>query len=731
MMPDWWRAALLVGLETGLLGWLSRRATRDQRLRYVVLGSFAVRLLVAVVLYASSYWRGPLLSSLQLGNGFWVFGLDSRAYDHFGRIVTENWAKGIELPRPEIGFEYIAFVAGWYRLLGAHPLYPIVVNCWLAALNSLLAYLIGRKLAGHRAALLGAMLVGFWPSSLLWSSQLLKDPLSWLLLFTALWLVVHTGPMETLRPRWRLERWIVCVVALSAVLILLTRVRFYLGSALSLAAITVFVPVLIMTWKRRQFWRGLRYGGIALIIVGSTLFARTLDSFTLLSPAHPERGHFRLAVQYQQEGRLDDAEGEFAQAITLNNGYREAYLGRAAVQVQQGELDQALQGYLSYLEREDPQRRALVKQLIARIYADQGLRDFEQGKLTEAVAAYEHALLFDSFSALIYANLGIVLGQQQQFERAHTMLAKALSAAQTSEERERERERIRIEQERIRAEQEQIRLAEQERIMIAMQEDRAQAPITTELSQPKPSPMPGRARAPAQKPRLLELPEMSLVALATTAFSLEPNQKDSGAFPPRLGGRHVELLAYSVSQMKEQALVTASEATPERLDVWRHGFVASGGHSLMDPLAMISNPGQLLRYVPRALAIGFLAPFPWQWFDLRGSTGIMRALAGVEMLVFYLLMPGMIVGIGRILRSRRSEDIFLLVFSVVTSVAVSLVVANLGTLFRLRLQFLFPLLIIAATGRPLECYSRMTTLVLASCHRRFASLRAWRYGRAA
>ena len=725
----WWKVALLIGVGTGILWWLGGRATRDQRLRQVVLASFAVRLFVAAAFFAGSYWRWPFFfRALQRGDGFWIFGLDSRAYDHFGRIVANSWTNGIELPKPEIGFEYIAFVAGWYRFLGPHPAYPIVVNCWFGVLNGLLAYVIGRKLTGHRAALLGAALVSCWPSSLIWSSQLLKDPLSWSLLFATLALIVHAGPSDRLR-RWRrIGSWVLYVAALSTLVILVTRVRFYLGSALSAAAIAVFVPIVAVTVMRRQFQRGLRYGAIALIVLLSTLFARTLDIFTLLSPAHPERGHFRLAVQYRQEGKLGDAAGEFTQAINLNNGYRDAYLGRAAVQVQQGELDKALHGYMSYLEQEDPERRSLVKQLIARIYADQGLRDFEQGKLTEAVAAHERALLFESSSAPIYANLGIVLGEQRQFERANAMLAKALSAAQTSEERERvqiEQERIRAEQEhirlaaqeRIRAEQKHIRLAAQERIMAAMPKDRAQAPTTTELSQPKPSPMPERARAPAQKPRLLELPETSLVALATTAFSLEPDRKSrvlvpQGSRPDHedsWGGRRAEVLAHSVSQMNEQALATASETTPEMLGAWRRGFVVSGGHSLMDPMAMIASPGQLLLYAPRALAIGVLAPFPWQWVDVRGSTGIMRAMAGIEMLLWYLLLPCMVVGVGRLLKRPwlQPEFVFFLVTILMMAVSLSLVVANLGSLFRLRLHFFLPLLLVAASGDPFMCYQQI------------------------
>ena len=127
----------------------------------------------------------------------------------------------------------------------------------------------------------------------------------------------------------------------------------------------------------------------------------------------------------------------------------------------------------------------------------------------------------------------------------------------------------------------------------------------------------------------------------------------------------------------------------------------------MDPWAQISSPGRLLTYLPRAMVIGFLAPFPWQWFDTKGSTGIMRAFAGIEMVLLYLFLPGIVLGVWRLVKQHRPEGLFVLAFIVLTAVALSLVVANLGTLFRLRLVFLLPLLVVAAMGEPLQVYRRI------------------------
>lgn len=112
-------------------------------------------------------------------------------------------------------------------------------------------------------------------------------------------------------------------------------------------------------------------------------------------------------------------------------------------------------------------------------------------------------------------------------------------------------------------------------------------------------------------------------------------------------------------------------------------------------------------YMPRALAVGFLAPFPWQWFDAQGSTGAMRTVAGLEMLLVYLLLPAILLGVVRTLRARRPEGFLLLAVVGVMAIPLSLVVANIGTLFRLRLLFLLPLLLVAAQGEPWRTYTRV------------------------
>jgi len=127
----------------------------------------------------------------------------------------------------------------------------------------------------------------------------------------------------------------------------------------------------------------------------------------------------------------------------------------------------------------------------------------------------------------------------------------------------------------------------------------------------------------------------------------------------------------------------------------------------MDSWAEIKSLQRLIKYLPRALLIGTLAPFPSQWFDTKGSTGVMRTLAGIEMICLYFLFPGILMSIWHMVRRGNAAGVFLLTFTLLLAMGLSLVVANLGTLFRLRLQFLLPLVMFAPIGHPMTAYRRL------------------------
>ena len=150
-----------------------------------------------------------------------------------------------------------------------------------------------------------------------------------------------------------------------------------------------------------------------------------------------------------------------------------------------------------------------------------------------------------------------------------------------------------------------------------------------------------------------------------------------------------------------------SPASTRALYAARRGFISSGGYSLIDPDILFDNPMEVLAYLPRGLSIALLSPFPRQWFDTGGRTGVFRIGSMVEVLLIYLLVFAFF---GRMREARKYLGIrtgVVLVFVALTAIPMSLTVANLGTLFRLRLQFLIPLLLLICVVDVLGFYRRI------------------------
>jgi hypothetical protein len=119
--------------------------------------------------------------------------------------------------------------------------------------------------------------------------------------------------------------------------------------------------------------------------------------------------------------------------------------------------------------------------------------------------------------------------------------------------------------------------------------------------------------------------------------------------------------------------------------------------SNVDTHIQLTGMADILRYTPRAAAIGFFAPFPNMWLTSGkrvGSAG--RLLSGIETLAMYAIEVLAIIGLWRV---RRRVAVWLLVGTATIGViALGLIVVNVGALYRLRYAFLILIIIIAAGG---------------------------------
>ena len=137
-----------------------------------------------------------------------------------------------------------------------------------------------------------------------------------------------------------------------------------------------------------------------------------------------------------------------------------------------------------------------------------------------------------------------------------------------------------------------------------------------------------------------------------------------------------------------------AQQVPDKMNDLRQGFINTGGKSIIDPKVEVGTPLSAVRYLPRSLVLVFLAPFPRQWFEIGGDTAVFRRLASIEMILIYLLLVGCLCRWRELRPYLGAQTAVLGCFILLVAVPMALTVANLGTLFRLRLQFLMPLLVL-------------------------------------
>ncbi|MBU4258593.1 MAG: hypothetical protein KKH45_04310, partial [Proteobacteria bacterium] len=123
--------------------------------------------------------------------------------------------------------------------------------------------------------------------------------------------------------------------------------------------------------------------------------------------------------------------------------------------------------------------------------------------------------------------------------------------------------------------------------------------------------------------------------------------------------------------------------------VWRYrtNVVRTGGNTVIDPYISLNSAGAFIPYFPRALQIGFLSPFPSEWFR-TGSTPATtigkRAIGGV-MIFFYICLAFFIWGLWEY---RKSLEFWIItIHSTFGIIVFTYVYPNVGSLSRMRYGF--------------------------------------------
>lgn len=134
----------------------------------------------------------------------------------------------------------------------------------------------------------------------------------------------------------------------------------------------------------------------------------------------------------------------------------------------------------------------------------------------------------------------------------------------------------------------------------------------------------------------------------------------------------------------------------ERIAIARAKFVVYGhGSSPIDENVLFKSTSDIVRYVPRALEIGYFAPFPSLWFGTGFKVGAAgRILSGFEMLLTYIFEALACFFVWQ--TRRRFSSWLLLLATSLGMLSLGLVIANVGTLYRVRYPFWILIVIMAA-----------------------------------
>jgi 4-amino-4-deoxy-L-arabinose transferase-like glycosyltransferase len=210
----------------------------------------------APVFDAAAY--AAIAANLERGEGF---SLGSRATQ-----PASNYSPGLPL-----------FTAGLYEVTGGvHERFARLALALIGALSVLFAYLIGRRLSGPAAGLIGAGAVAIYPALLEYQGMLMGEPLAAALLsgavLAAFW---AAGPGLRARERWLLP---------GALFGLLALVRpEYLAVAL-LVSLVVLAKEFRADWRKSVARAAILLLGVAIVVVPWTARnAIALDRFVPIS----------------------------------------------------------------------------------------------------------------------------------------------------------------------------------------------------------------------------------------------------------------------------------------------------------------------------------------------------------------------------------------------------------------------------------------------------------------
>ena len=220
---------------------------------------------IVMVLLMFSIGRAQLWPSHFDDNGLGIFAADSYIYEneimYLARLLkTEGflaWAIAPSQLHLRLYSLFYAPFSSWTRfnILTVEPL-----NLFYYLASLVLVFKVGREIYDRRAGLLAATIVALWPSLLLHTTQLLRDPLLDVVMLALLLIMTRA-----LTSKYSWQAGLLSGACACLTLILLYIVRAAMWDVVRIMAGLGFVLLLIRMWRERRLLAGSLIVSLALL----------------------------------------------------------------------------------------------------------------------------------------------------------------------------------------------------------------------------------------------------------------------------------------------------------------------------------------------------------------------------------------------------------------------------------------------------------------------------------
>jgi hypothetical protein len=243
------QALLSVIAGVALFSMWRRVASSNRWVAWLVTAGVLIRAVCGQVVFWISYLHLPVARSLQLGDGFWIFGLDAMTYFQQATGVAASGPAGILFASRGFGSVfYVQTLATVILLFGAVESVALLLNIGAYLGCCLIALSFGDP-AKHRAVVFTIAALSLAPATVMWSLQPMKD--TWFMFLVAAFFgAARLWQRAWIAPNASWGRRIGWTLALAAALYGISGIRWYFGLIAACACLPFFALTILRTKPR-------------------------------------------------------------------------------------------------------------------------------------------------------------------------------------------------------------------------------------------------------------------------------------------------------------------------------------------------------------------------------------------------------------------------------------------------------------------------------------------------